>query len=199
MRLLLACLLCCSLGAVAAEPAKNEIEITLAHNSPLEAQTKQQLDRLLKQYDLRRWYFTHAVVIDERAIPHSHPVLTLHTRHLKDDELTVSAFVHEQLHWWLDAHEDETKAAVEELRALFPKVPVGGMEGGDTETSTYEHLLVCFLEQNADLQLLGELRTHEVMEFWATDHYTWIYKTVLERGSDIRAIILKHNLVPPRV
>jgi hypothetical protein len=29
--------------------------------------------------------------------------------------------------------------------------------------------------------LLGELKARQVMDFWATDHYTWIYKTVVNR------------------
>src|SRR5262249_41281436 len=65
-----------------------------------EAQTKEQLLRLLKTYDVSRWIFTKSIVIDERAIPHSHPVLTLHARHLQDDELLLSTFVHEQFHWF---------------------------------------------------------------------------------------------------
>jgi hypothetical protein len=40
------------------------------------------LERLLKQYDLSKWIFTRKVIIDQGEIPHSHPVLTLHTRHL---------------------------------------------------------------------------------------------------------------------
>jgi len=34
------------------------------------------------------------------------------------------------------------------------------------------------------------------MEFWATDHYTWIYKTILERQRDIAAVVSKHKLNP---
>ena len=81
--------------------AQDRIEISLKHSSRVEIQTKEQLQRLLQTYDLSRWIFTRSILIDEQAIPHSHPVLTLHTRHLKDDELLLSSFVHEQLHWFL--------------------------------------------------------------------------------------------------
>lgn len=63
--------------------------------------TKVQLERLLDSYDLSPWLYTRSVAIDADAIPHSHPVLTLHTRHLDDDRLLLSTFVHEQLHWFL--------------------------------------------------------------------------------------------------
>ena len=42
--------------------------------------------RLLRTYDLSPWFFTNVIVIDEKAVPHSHPVLTLYTRHGRDDE-----------------------------------------------------------------------------------------------------------------
>ncbi len=45
--------------------------------TPREAATRDQLQRLLKTYDLSPWFFTKALVIDEKAIPFSHPVLTL--------------------------------------------------------------------------------------------------------------------------
>src|SRR4051812_30597332 len=79
--------------------AREKIDISLAHGSKAEQQTKEQLQRLLGAYDLSKWIFTKSIIIDEQSIPHSHPTLTLHTRHLKDDELLLSTFVHEQLHW----------------------------------------------------------------------------------------------------
>ena len=66
--------------------AQNSIEISLKNNTRDEIQTKEQLQRLLKTYDLSKWIFTKAVLIDEKtAIPHIHQVLTLNTRNIKDD------------------------------------------------------------------------------------------------------------------
>ncbi|HTI42964.1 MAG TPA: hypothetical protein VL693_14150 [Vicinamibacterales bacterium] len=70
------------------------------------------------------WLFTRRVLIDERAIPHSHPVLTVGYGDHDDDNLLLSNFVHEQLHWWLVAHQAATDAAIVELRQLFPGMPV---------------------------------------------------------------------------
>ena len=174
-----------------------EIEIKLAHNSAEEARTKDQLNRLLQQYPLARWYFTRSIVIDEKAIPHSHPTLTLHTRHLKDDDLLLSTFVHEQIHWFLDSRADETKAAENEVKALFPKLPVGFPDGAEDEESNDLHLLVNFLEWRSDKELLGELRARQIMEFWAHDHYRVLYQTVLEHAHEIGTIIAKHHLDLP--
>ena len=45
-------------------------------------------------------------------------------------------------------------------------------------------------------ELLGEFKSRQIMEFWATDHYTWIYKTVLERPRDIATVLFKYKLLP---
>src|SRR4030095_12466161 len=172
-----------------------KIDISLKNGSAGEIQTRDQLQRLLKTYDLSKWIFTRSILIDEKAIPHSHPVLTLHTRHLKDDDLLLSTFVHEQLHWFLVQNDQETKEAMKDLRTTFPKVPVGFPDGAENEESTYLHLLVNYLEYRADRELLGELRARQVFEFWASDHYRWVYKTVLERTRDIGDIAFRHKII----
>lgn len=188
---------CITLFLSIATSAQNSIEISLKNNTRDEIQTKEQLQRLLKTYDLSKWIFTKAVLIDEKtAIPHSHPILTLNTRHIKDDELLLSTFVHEQIHWHLVQKEKETEAAIKELRVMFPKVPAKGPEGARDENSTYLHLLVIYLEYRAVREAFGELKGKQIMEFWATDHYTWIYKTVLERPRDIGNLMFKYKLVP---
>src|SRR5262245_5965571 len=161
--------------------AQDPVAITLVHDSATERQTRDQLQRLLKAYDVSPWIYTKSIAIDDRAIPHSHPVLTLHTRHLKDDALLLSTFVHEQLHWFLVQKDDATEQAIKELRQRFPSVPTALPDGANGEQSTYLHLLDCYLEYRADQQLLGELVTRQVMEFWASDHYRWVYRTVLDR------------------
>ncbi|HEV2915298.1 MAG TPA: hypothetical protein VGX92_18610 [Pyrinomonadaceae bacterium] len=164
--------LACNL--VVAQTAPTQLEITLKNNDQAERQTRQQLHRLLSAYDVSNWVFTRKVVIESgfNVIPHSHPVLTLSTRHLKDDELLLSTFVHEQLHWYLGEKAKEAEEADKELRSIFPKVPVGFPEGGKDEDSTYKHIQVCYLEYRAIKTLLGELKARQVMDFWATDHYT---------------------------
>ena len=145
------------------QDTKEQIRISLKHNDDAgEVQTRSQLQKLLAQYDLSRFIFTKEIIIDRDSIPHSHPVLTLHTRHRKDDELFLSTFVHEQIHWFFTQHQEQTEQAVKELRTIFPKVPVGFPEGADSEDSTYLHLLVNTLEYRADKELLGELRARQI-------------------------------------
>ena len=91
--------------AVAAPLIVQAIHIDTVHDSEAEHKTAEQLGALLRRYNISPWLFTRSVRIDERAIPHSHPVLTLHTRHLGQDILLLSTFLHEQLHWFLDSRQ----------------------------------------------------------------------------------------------
>src|SRR5262245_18702580 len=175
---------------------QTDLDITLKHNTTGEAGTRDQLRRLFKTYDLFSWIYTKTIAIDEQAIPFSHPVLTLHTRHIHDDELYLSTFVHEQLHWFLAARPEATDQAIADLRKLFPTVPAGGTAGARDEYSTYLHLLVCYLEQQADIKILGELKTKQVMDFWASDHYTWVYQTIISRAQDVGTIMRQRQLIP---
>ena len=176
--------------------AQGGLDISVKKGSKGEQQTKEQLQRLIKTYDLTKWTFTRSIMIEEGAIPHSHPVLTLSARHVKDDDLLLSTFVHEQAHWFLTQNDKATEVAKKELRVMFPRAPVNFPEGASDEESTYLHLIVIYLEYRADRELLGELKARQVMDFWASDHYTWIYKTVLEHTRDIGNLVLKHKLIP---
>jgi hypothetical protein len=149
---------------------------------------------LLAKYDLSKYAFTYRIMIEERAVPHSHPVLTLNTRNLGSDEQLLSAFVHEQLHWHLDAHKKETDEAVSDLRRLFPKVPVGYPDGAATEGSTYEHLVDCFLELQADRDILGKERADAAIQAIGRDHYRRVYSTVLRNEQAIAIIVRRHHL-----
>ncbi len=184
--------------ALQAQPQPAPIEIKLQHGDAAETRTRDQLLRLLRTYDVSPWIFTRSVVIDSspKVIPHSHPVLTLSVRHLKDDDLLLSTFIHENLHHFLSQNREKTEAAKKELRAVFPKIPVGYPEGADSEDSSYEHLIVNYLEYRADKELLGELRAFEVFEFWTKDHYRWLYTRIFEDGYQIGPIVQKNGLIP---
>jgi hypothetical protein len=101
------------------------------------------------------------------------------------------------LHWFLTGHPAETKAAEQDLMKLYPQVPVGYPDGANNTESTYLHLLVCQLEQQADRAVLGEQRTGQVMQFWAADHYRWVYRTVLQDEAKIEDILKRNHLDTP--
>ncbi len=181
--------------AIVVTSATPEIEITLAHGTAAEAETRDQLLKLLKAYDLSDWMWTRKIVIDKDAIPHSHPVLTLHTRHLTDD-LLLSTFVHEEYHWYETAHARETSAAIAALRAAYPHLPVGGRDGAADEESSYLHLIVCYAEYQKMKALVGAERARQAMDFWAMDHYRAIYRLVLEHEAAVGEVVRKDGLLP---
>ena len=172
------------------------VEITTVNETPREKGAAKLLEAFMMANNLHRWKFTDKVQIDSRAIPHSHPVLTLHTRHMDKGkaDLLLATYLHEQLHWHLHQNEAATDDAIEALRDLFPGVPVGFPEGARDERSTYLHLLVCYLEMDAVSQLLSPQRTQAILDFWKSDHYTWVYQQVEERGDEIEAVIAKFGL-----
>lgn len=173
-----------------------DLEIKLAKGTDAEKQTKAQLERLLTEHDLSKWIFTKKIIVEEGVIPHSHPVLTVSARHLKDDELLISEFVHEQIHWFVIEDQKRLKSVLDEIRVLFPDVPKKGPEGARDENSTYLHIPVVYLEMLANQEILGRLRAKQVIDYWSTHHYTWIYKTVPVRARDIGRIIYRHGLIP---
>jgi hypothetical protein len=171
-----------------------KIQIELAHGSAGERETREQLRALLDRLDLSRWTLTDRIIIDDDAIPHSHPILTLHTRHRLDDLLLLSTYIHEQSHWRIEQHA-ATSSAVAELEALFPELPVGYPEGANDRRSSYEHLIVNTLEHLGLIATVGELSANVVMEFWTTDHYRTLYRLVLTERVRIRGVLRKHGLI----
>lgn len=171
------------------------VEIELATGSARELVAESQLRRLLDSYDLRPLLITTHIRIQSHVIPHSHPVLTLNTRHLDNDERQLAVFIHEQMHWYGVQAGDGFEAALADLRTLYPSVPVGHDQGGRTEHSTYLHLIICLLEYDGVARFLGKDRARAVIE--RTDVYRWIYDKVLNDEAAIREIMARHGLALP--
>jgi len=172
--------------------AASSVSIEPAHHTSREMQTAQTLKQLLNTYDLHKYIFTRNIVIEERAMNHAFPVLTLNVRFADSPDELLSSFVHEQLHWHLRIHDAEQKAAIFELRQMYPTAPVGLPEGADSAYSTYGHLVDCYLEIQADRELIGSKRTEQVIR--NKPWYTWIYKTVLLDEPGNRAVVQEHFL-----
>ena len=87
---------------------------------------REQLRRLLTNYVLDPWIFTQRVKIETGVDPYSHPILTLNTDYLDNNEMQLSVFLHEQAHWFVSrsvphrAPEDgEEVAIIRELRQML--------------------------------------------------------------------------------
>ena len=174
----------------------HSIEFTTENSEKTELATVDLLQALRKSHDTTKWEFTNKVHIKRKTIPHSHPILTLHTRHTSktQKDLLLSTYLHEQIHWHLDNNPKKTNAAIAELKTVFKNVPVGFPKGARDEYSTYAHLLVCYLEIEAISELLSNKRVQSVINFWQSDHYTWIYTQVEVKKSIISRVVEKHGL-----
>jgi hypothetical protein len=186
--------LICALSLLLAIPlfARDGISIRTAHHGPREEQTAEQLKKLLGSYDLSKFTFTRDVVIDRGAMNHAFPELTLNARWADAPDDLLSSYIHEQLHWYLRDHDLQQKAAISDLQRMYPRVPVSLPEGADSAYSTYGHLVDCYLEIEADRQLLGPERTMTVVR--NKGHYTWIYDTIFRDEPKIAAVVDDHQL-----
>src|SRR5215470_14982888 len=84
-----------------ARPAADapSITIELAKNTPREQLAKATLEQVLASYDLKKYTFTRKVVIEQGAINHAFPTLTLNPGFAESPDQLLSTFLHEQLHW----------------------------------------------------------------------------------------------------
>ena len=172
--------------------AGDTIDIQTTHPAGRELQEKLELQQLLTKYDVSKYTFTRTVVIDERAMNHAFPVLTLNVHYVGSDDELLSSFLHDQLHWYLAQHRLAMEDAVRRLKIMYPHAPVGLPEAAETEYSTYGHLIDCYLEIQADRALIGPERTAKVIK--NKPWYTWIYKTILKDEDKIAALVTAERL-----
>lgn len=175
------------------------LRFQLAAGTEEECLTKSQIRELMVKHDLDPWVFTQEILIDENAVPHSHPTLTLHTRHLEEPDRLLSVFLHEQIHWLFSRNEQAALGAKNELRQVHEDLPVGYPDGAKTLESSYLHLLVILLEYDSLRYFLGAETAQDVMKFWADDHYRRLYSIVLEEYDGIRQVATRHGFTccPP--
>jgi len=171
----------------------SDIEVQIFAKTKREHKTKELLIAFLKKYDLTPYLFTRIIIIKSRVLSHSHPVLTINTKHNDDPDRLLSVFLHEQIHWFAFERKRYTFFAIREFKKIYPNIPVGHPEGARTEYSSYLHLVVCYLQLQALKRYLGEKRAYSIIE--TNDHYKWIYSTVIKDEKKIESILRKYNLL----
>src|SRR5437588_11133618 len=172
-----------------------KLNIKTKHGFPMEEQRKQQMERLAKQYDLKKYTITRDMVIERGAMNHSYPVLTLNLRFLDNDDLALSAYVHEQGHWVLmERHRAENPVLFEDLQRTFPNLEIRVPEGDGELRSSYFHIAVCLLEWHAMEGLVGLERARRVIEWKQGDHYKAIYSTVLNHRDQVESVLGRNRV-----
>jgi len=181
---------------VAAASAQTpKLNIRTKNGLPFEERGKEQYERLAKQFDLKKYTITRDIIVERGAINHSRPVLTLNMRFLDDDDLALSAYVHEQAHWVLtERHSGNTKELFEDLEKTFPNLDYHVPEGDGELRSSYFHIAVCMLEWQAMEELVGPQRALREMEWKQKDHYKAIYALVLANREQVEKILRRHDI-----
>ena len=176
-------------------PVDAPVVITTTSGKPEEEDIKKRLEALLEMYDLEPFLYTKEVSIQQGTISHSHPVLTLNTSFQGSDTYLLSTFLHEQMHWYSLAKEYDVEALGNTLFEMYPEVPVNLPEGAGSTMSTYLHILVCYLEYHTLSKLIGEEDALKHMEFMTTQHYTWVFETILKDREKLGPLFKKYDLL----
>ena len=172
-----------------------KLNIKTKHGLPVEEQRKEQMERLARQYDLKKYTITRDIMIERGGMNHSYSMLTLNLRFLDNDDLALSAYVHEQGHWVLmERHRADNPALFQELQHTFPNMEIQAPEGDGELRSSYFHIAVCMLEWQAMEELVGPERARKVIEWKQGDHYKAIYSTVLGRREQVESVLNRHGV-----
>lgn len=172
-----------------------KLKIKTKHGDSGEEQRKEQMERLATQYDLKKYTITRDIVIERGAINHSSPVLTLNLRFLDNDDLALSAYVHEQGHWLLmERNRERNPHLFEDLRVTFPNLEIQPPAGDGELRSSYFHVAVCMLEWQAMEDLVGAERARKVIEWKQTDHYTGIYALILNQRAQVEGVLKREGV-----
>jgi hypothetical protein len=171
------------------------LKIKTKNGLPGEEQRKEQMEHLAQQYDLKKYTITREILIERGAMNHSHPILTLNLRFLDNDDLALSAYVHEQAHWLLtDRYRMDNPALFADLHLTFPNLEIRVPEGDGELRSSYFHIAVCLLEWQAMEELVGPERARKVLEWKQRDHYKAIYSMVLDQRGQVEGVLNRHGV-----
>jgi hypothetical protein len=180
----------CALSAALLAAETPKLNIRAKHGFPLEEARKNQMLRLAKQYDLAKYTITRDILIERGAVNHSSPVLTLNLRFLDNDDLALSAYVHEQGHWFLmERNRANNPRLFEDLQRVFPNLDYRQPEGDGERESSYFHIAVCMLEWQAMEELVGPERARRVIDWKQSDHYKGIYALLLAHRDQVEALL----------
>ena len=191
-KLVFGALLVFSSIALASTP---NLKIKTKHGNVLEERKRDQMERLAKQYDLAKYTLTRDIMIEQGAMNHSMPELTLNPRFLDDDDLALSAYIHEQGHRLLvERGRGQNEMLFERLHIMFPGIPTQTPQGSGGLRDTYFHVVVCMLEWEGMEDLVGAKRARRVIEWKQQDHYTSIYETVLQNREKIETLMQQYGI-----
>lgn len=172
----------------------DKLDIATKNNTTSELTVKNLIEDLLRKWDMSPYFFTKDVIIEDRAMPHSHPVLTINSFPYNDQLMHLTDLLHEHLHWYFEEKKSQVNEAVTDLKMRYVEVPVGHPLGCRDETSTYEHLLLCRLCHNLSSSIFGAEIADRVLYYLQNHHYLWVYAKVESDSEYLDGLLAKHGL-----
>jgi hypothetical protein len=176
------------------------IDLDLDHARREAERVRDMLAALRRRHDLTRYEFTRIVRIMPGGDTFAHPVLTLGNRFADSEDLLLSTYLHEQMHWYLwhlgTPERDMVAPFYDELVRRYPDAPTELPDGARSYDATYSHLVVNWLEIAATAEFIGRERALAVAR--AQRSYRWIYRTVLKDWDLLGELYERHDIVPIR-
>jgi hypothetical protein len=176
------------------------IDVDLEHARREGERVHALLMALRRRHDLSRFEYTRIVRIVPGGDTFAHPILTLGNRFAGNEDLLLSTYLHEQMHWYLwhlgTPEHDPVAPFFDELVKRYPGAPTTLPDGARNYESTYLHLVINWLEVAATSELIGRPRACAVADQSHT--YRWIYRTVLQDWDMLAELYERHGILPIR-
>lgn len=176
------------------------IDVDLEHARREAARIEGLLAALRRRHDLARYEYTRVVRIVPGSETFAHPILTLGNRFAGSEDLLLSTYLHEQMHWYLwqlgTPDVDPVAPFLDDLVRRYPDAPIGLPDGARGYEATYLHLVVNWLEIAAASEFIGRARAVAVAE--QATSYRWIYRTVLKDWDLLADLYERNGLLPIR-
>jgi hypothetical protein len=176
------------------------IDIDVEHAQREAERVRDMLAALRRRHNLARYEYTTIVRIMPGGDTFAHPVLTLGNRFAENEDLLLSTYLHEQMHWYLwylgTPDRDMVAPFYDELVRRYPDAPIELPDGARNYDATYTHLVVNWLEIAATAEFIGRERAIAVAQ--KTRSYRWIYRTVLRDWDLLGELYERHDIVPIR-
>ena len=109
------------------------IDLDLDHAQREAERVRSMLAALRRRHDLTRYEYTKIIRIMPGGDTFAHPVLTLGNRFADNEDLLLSTYLHEQMHWYLwylgTPERDMVAPFMDELVRRFPEAPTDLPDG----------------------------------------------------------------------
>lgn len=176
------------------------IDVDLEHAQREADRVRAMLEALRRRHDLSRYEYTKVVRIVPGGDTFARPILTLGNRFADSEDLLLSTYLHEQMHWYLwhlgTPERDMLEPFYDELVRRYPQAPVELPDGARNYDATYSHLVVNWLEIAATSEFIGRERAFNIAN--AQRSYRWIYRTVVKDFDALGELYERHGILPIR-